>query len=128
MSKDPAQVAPGEQSHVTSEDKPSGSKFLPKNPFSRWSVVTIPLLLMSFYCFYGHSQGKLFALPMLLMSLAVMLFSLGYLARLVQTRSQDALGELAGWQKGVIVFGALVQTVLLVCVSVHYANYPKTTK
>ena len=96
-----------------------------RNPIWTAVLLSIPLVLMSFYCFYGHSQEKLFALPMYLATLFIEGIYLTLLGRMVFKTHKTEMQALANWQKHVMMFSVGVQVVMLICVTVHYLRFPK---
>jgi hypothetical protein len=94
------------------------------NPVWKVGLVSLVILPICFYCFYGHASGLPFPLPIYVITMVIMVMYLGCLGfRARAPKNVAAVEQLSGWQKGFLYFAVAVECVLLVCATVHYARF-----
>eukprot|EP00927_Polykrikos_kofoidii_P061735 TRINITY_DN56571_c0_g1_i1.p1 TRINITY_DN56571_c0_g1~~TRINITY_DN56571_c0_g1_i1.p1 ORF type:complete len:128 (-),score=11.90 TRINITY_DN56571_c0_g1_i1:162-545(-) len=84
------------------------------------SLGSIPLVLIAFFCFYGHAVGLTMTVGILAISWAAVLFYWGTLAALL---IRFPRGALKLGHKGWMATSVAILFVLLICISIHFARY-----
>ena len=100
----------------------------------RGTKMSVPVVLFSLYCFYGHSQQTPFRLSFYIATLIVVILNLGGLAFALfrdmtsWQKDRDSFRDMKSWQKGYIAITVVVLFAVLVCASTHFANFPRDNK